>query len=372
MSDQLQIALLAGGWSIVVALIGLSLLWWGRRRSLRVLVPGVVVVAVAAALAGVYGAARAMFVSPHDFTVMAWVLCIAGVITCLCAAVVGWAFSRWSRSLQQAVGSFAETGQFEALRDMPAELDGISRELASASIRLGLAREREERLEGSRRELISWVSHDLRSPLAGIRAMAESLEDGIAEDPDRYHRQIRAEVDRLALMVDDLFELSRINAGSFHVNREPVSLSDLVSEALASAEPMARTRGVGIDGVVDDGLQLQADPGGISRVLSNLVTNAIRHTEVGGAVHIHATSRDSSIELSVADGCGGMPDHELERVFDMAWQRSRARTPTQATAFSSGAGLGLAIVRGIIDAHGGTISVTNAPPGCRFLVRLPG
>ena len=131
-------------------------------------------------------------------------------------------------------------GSFVGARRGPSELQALSAELARTSRRLEESRLREARLEGSRRELVSWVSHDLRTPLAGMRAMAEALEDGMVEDPARYHRQIRAEVDRMVRMVDDLFELSRIHAGVLTLSPETVALGDLVSEAIAGADPMAR------------------------------------------------------------------------------------------------------------------------------------
>src|SRR5207253_6633093 len=118
-----------------------------------------------------------------------------------------------------------------------AELDGLRRELTTTADRLAESRERERALERSRRELVAWVSHDLRTPLAGLRAMAEALEDGVATDPARYHHRIRVEADRLAALVDDLFELSRIQAGALRLTLERVPVADVVSDALASAQP---------------------------------------------------------------------------------------------------------------------------------------
>ncbi len=143
----------------------------------------------------------------------------------------------------------------------PSELQALSAELARTSERLAESRQRETRLEESRRELVAWVSHDLRTPLAGMRAMTEALEDGLAVDPARYHRQIRAEVDRMVRMVDDLFELSRIHAGVLRISPETVMLGDLVSEAIAGADPMARARGVRLGGSVEDGVEVTARRG---------------------------------------------------------------------------------------------------------------
>ena len=183
----------------------------------------------------------------------------------------------------------------------PREFQALSAELATANRRLAESRARESRLEASRRELVSWVSHDLRTPLAGMRAMSEALEDGLAPDPARYHRQITAEVDRMARMVDDLFELSRVQAGSLRIATELVPVGDLVSEAIAGADPVARAHGIRLDGVVEAGLQVTADPAAMSRILDNLIMNGIRHTPCDGLVEIHARAVTGGVELSVTD-----------------------------------------------------------------------
>lgn len=136
----------------------------------------------------------------------------------------------------------------------------------------------ESNLEASRYELISWVSHDLRGPLASIRAMSEALEDGMVGEPDRYHRQIRLEVDRMVRMVDDLSQLAGIHAGNLKLKLDEVTLSDIVSDAIASAKPVAHARGVDLAGSVGEGIQVVADPAALSKVFGNLLMNAIRHT----------------------------------------------------------------------------------------------
>jgi signal transduction histidine kinase len=203
--------------------------------------------------------------------------------------------------------------------------------------------------------------------------MTEALEDGLADDPPRYHRQIRAEVDRMVRLVDDLFELSRIHAGVLRLSLQPVALGDVVSEVIASADPVARASHVRLGGFVEEGLLVQADPAGLSRVVSNLVVNAIRHTPADGVVEVRGRVVPEGVELSVTDGCGGLSDDDLERVFDVAWQGSSARTPHPEAGLlgGAGAGLGLAIVKGIVEAHEGMVAVANHAPGCRFLVRLP-
>jgi signal transduction histidine kinase len=370
-SDQVQIVLIAAGWAGGAGVVGLAVVWLFRRRSVRWLTGAVAVVAVVATLAGMVGTANAMFLSGHDFNVVLLVSLVAGLVAMAAGAAVGTAMSGWSQALQDEARRFGESGEFVSGNRGPVEFQGLSDELARTSRKLQESRAREARLEDSRRELVAWVSHDLRTPLAGLRAMTEALEDGIADDPSRYHRQIRAEVDRMVRMVDDLFELSRIHAGNLRLSLEPVVLGDLVSEAIASADPVARAHGVRLGGGVDDGLEVVADAAELSRVVGNLLMNAIRHTPADGVVEVVARSGPDGVELSVSDGCGGLSEEDMARAFDVAWQGSRARTPDVAGVFGSGAGLGLAIVKGIVEAHHGKVSVANQTAGCRFLVHLP-
>jgi len=367
--DEVEIVLIAVGWSAAAGLVGLAAGWLMRSRSLRWLPPLVALAAVAAVVAGVVGTARAMFLSAHDFEVVLWVCAVAGSVAVAFAMALGTGLVRSSRQLRDDARRFGEVGEFSGSGQGPAEFQQLSEELTRTSDRLAEARDREVRLEESRRELVSWVSHDLRTPLAGLRAMTEALEDGLAEDPDRYHRQMRGEVDRMVRMVDDLFELSRIHAGVLPMTLESVAVGDLVSEALAGAEPVARAGGVRLGGSVEDGLVVRADPAGLTRVVANLVSNAIRHTPVDGTVRIVGRALPDGVELSVTDGCGGIDGHDLPRVFDVAWRGEQARPPAPGTA---GAGLGLAIVKGIVEAHRGRVSVDNRETGCRFEVVLPG
>jgi signal transduction histidine kinase len=231
-----------------------------------------------------------------------------------------------------------------------------------------MSRARERALEQSRRQLVAWVSHDLRTPLAGLRAMAEALEDGLAADPPRYHKQMRVDAERLATMVDDLFELSRIHAGTLHLSTDEIALDDLVSDVLASTEALARERGVWLGGRAAGRPIVHADSRELSRALMNLLNNAIRHTPPGGRVHVETRREGRHALLTVADGCGGIPEADLAHVFELAWRGTDARSPTP----DSGAGLGLAIVRGVAEAHRGSVSVVNTEGGCCFEIRLPG
>jgi signal transduction histidine kinase len=373
-ADQLQILLVAALCAVGVGVLGLGVAWAIRHSSFFWQLAVVAGVAIGSVLAGLVAIARLMFISDHDRSVVMWVAAMSGVVALLVAAALGGAVARWSAALRQDARRLDTHGSYVAARRGPSELQALSAELERTSRRLEESRLREARLEDSRRELVSWVSHDLRTPLAGMRAMAEALEDGMVEDPARYHRQIRAEVDRMVRMVDDLFELSRIHAGVLTLSPETVALTDVVSEAIAGADPMARARSVRLGGSVEQGLAVTADPVGLSRVMTNLVMNAVRHTAADGTVEVHGRAVPDGVELSVSDQCGGISDADMERVFDLAWRGGPARTPDRGDELAGvgGAGLGLAIVKGIVEAHRGLVRVENvADVGCRFLVRLP-
>ncbi|MFJ4784816.1 sensor histidine kinase [Streptomyces sp. NPDC088794] len=366
MRDTMLIALFAFLGAAAAGLLGAGVLLLIRRRSVVAHLAVVAAVAVAAMLAGTLAVAQAMFLSSHDLSVVTTVVAMATVVSLATALLLGrWVVGR-SRALALAARSFGDGGDFTTPEGAAtAELADLSRELESTSTRLAESRERERALESSRRELVAWISHDLRTPLAGLRAMSEALEDGVADDPDRYLRQIRTEVERLNDMVGDLFELSRIHAGALALSPSRISLFDLVGDALAGADALASEHGVRLIGGRVEPVPVEVDGKEMSRVLGNLLINAIRRTPADGTVAVAAERSPEGVVLSVTDGCGGIPEEDLPRVFDTGWRGTHARTPP------AGAGLGLAIVRGIVEAHQGRATVRNIPGGCRFEVTLP-
>jgi signal transduction histidine kinase len=226
-------------------------------------------------------------------------------------------------------------------------------------------------LEQGRRELVAFMSHDLRTPLAGLRALAEGLEDGVIDDQDSALRQIRQTVERMNALVNDLFELSRLKAGQVKLGltRSPVSMAEVAYDVVGEAREHARRRHVDLVlDVADNGdrLAVLGNADEITRALSNLVGNAVRHTRDYGQVLVSARRASGGMaRLTVTDGCGGIKDDDLVRVFEIGWRGEPERTST------AGAGLGLAIARGVIESHAGSISVSNVTGGCCFDVELP-
>lgn len=371
-ADTVALLGLAGGGAIAAGVVGSLVLRSMRAASLRAQAVAVALVAVLGTLVGVVLAAGSMFVSSHDLGALLVVLVASATVAVLMAARFGSRIGTASRDLEELTRRLGD-GDLILVGDVPIadELRRVADELRNASERLDEARTRERSMERARRELIAWVSHDLRTPLAGIRAMVEAIEDGVVDDPAdvrRYHDTIRTETDRLARLVDDLFELSRIEAGALDVRLERVRLGDVVSEAVAGAAPLASARSIelrGRDGDPDPAVEVA--PHELVRVVRNLLDNAVRHTPHGGVVEVCVDVLDGQVRLSVQDGCGGIPEDDLPRVFDLAFRGDAARTG----ASDRGGGLGLAIARGLVDAQRGSISVANTGPGCRFTVELP-
>jgi signal transduction histidine kinase len=335
LAHALHILPVALALTLPVTIAAVLLLYWLRGKSLATSMTVLVLVPVAGLLAGVLGVSGFMFTT--TLTTMLLVCLLVAVVTVPAAVLLG-------------------------------------RNLARRSVWEREARERERAAEASRRELVAWISHDLRTPLAGIQAMAEALADGVVARPGEvsgYAHRISGETRRLSGMVDDLFELSRITAGALRLTLSEVALQDVVSDALAGQGPVASGKRVQLVANASVWPIVQGSDPELARVVRNLVSNAIRHTPSDGTVAVRLGVEGTDAVLSVDDSCGGIPEHELDRVFDVAFRGSAARTPAPKGDEPVGAGLGLAIAKGLVEAHRGRISARNHGPGCRFEVRLP-
>ncbi len=363
-------AVAALGIGIVVAL-GMLLDHQLRRRGSGVAKQAALggAATATAALAGVFAATLLMMPTAHELaSVLALLPLCAGA-----GVAYGVASARRTTADLEALAATArrlEAGDLtvRATAGGSAEVAEVAEALSAAAARLGEAFDRERAMEASRRDLVAWASHDLRTPLASLRATAEAIADDLVEDPAgrrRYLDSLLAQVDRLANLVDDLFELSQIEAGALVLNFEPTHLPSLVAEVLEVFEPDAVARGVRLDAVLPGSFPLvPAGRDQMGRVLANLVANGVRHTPPGGSVLVAVESRADAVVVRVRDGCGGIPAEDLSRVFERLWRGDPARS-------TIGAGLGLAIARGLVEAHRGRIEVRNIAGGCEFTVELP-
>ncbi|TCC62945.1 HAMP domain-containing histidine kinase [Kribbella pittospori] len=374
--DMVTILALTTLWTLVVAAIGGAILWQFRRRSLRITMIVAALAPMAAALAAVLQSVRAMFISEHDSWVVLWTLAFAALLGLGMSVLLGQWISTGSREVGRRLRHLGTSYEpSEVVRGaVPAELAALTEELELTRRKLAASNERERALESSRRELVAFMSHDLRTPLAGLRAVSEGLEDGVVDDVPGALRQMRSTVDRMTGLVDDLFELSRLSAAPLPRRRSAVSLRELAEDVAGENGEHARASGVRLAVSTpggDDRLAVQGDPDELTRAVTNLVGNAIRHTEPGGTVTLTVDREaDGRVRLAVTDACGGIPTDDLERVFDVGWRGDEQRTPANA-AGSSGGGLGLAIARGVVESHDGTIGVTNIAGGCAFQIDLP-
>jgi signal transduction histidine kinase len=371
--DTVTILGLTTLWTLVVAAIGAAILWQFRRRSLRTAMIVAALVPMAAALAAVLQSVRAMFISSHDSWVVLWTLVFSALLGVALSVVIGHWVTVGSRDVGRRLrhlGTSYDAPAAASTGTVPAELAALTDELEMTRMKLAASHERERALEDSRRELVAFMSHDLRTPLAGLRAVSEGLEDGVIDDVPGALRQMRATVDRMTGLVEDLFELSRLSSAPAPRRRMAVSLRELAEDVAGESGEHARVSGVRL--VVstptdDDRLAVQGDPDELTRAVTNLVDNAIRHTKPEEAVTVAVDrSADGDVTLAVSDACGGIPAEDLDRVFDIGWRGDAGRTPADG-----GAGLGLAIARGIVESHDGTIAVSNVPGGCAFRIDLP-
>jgi signal transduction histidine kinase len=234
--------------------------------------------------------------------------------------------------------------------------------------RLAMEERSRREIEAARRQLVAAASHDLRTPLASLRLLVESIDDGVVSGAtrDRYLGEIRTHVGILSDLVDDLFELSRIEAGDISWTMRQVELGDLIGDTVAAMRAPAEQRGVQIATELPPGHVLaQANAEKVQRVLFNLIQNAIRHTPADGSVTVRARQQGSDVEVEVADDGEGIPAGDDERVFEAFYRGDLARG-------EDGAGLGLAISRAIVEAHGGRIWLEDGAPGTRVHFTLRG
>lgn len=327
--------------------------------------------ALLSVVASTIAVAAEMYLAGHDVLVLGWVIGISAALSMAATWVVTGRSARTSAAALIAGTRRIGAGDvIDPVTTGSRELDAVSAELADTSAKLADARAQIAELDAARRQFFAWISHDLRTPLAGMGAMAEALEAGTAPDPAAYVRVIRSKVETVNQMVGDLFELSKLQTGTLELHPEPVVLLDLVSDAVADVQALAAVRGITIaqDGV--DRHLIWADPRELTRAIGNLLANSLRHAPDDSTVLIRAdTVGDAQLVLSVIDQGPGVAAENLGRMFDVGWRADPARS--HGPASGTGAGLGLAIVRGIVEAHGGSVSARHTAAGFQLDLLLP-
>jgi signal transduction histidine kinase len=344
-----------------------------KAPSLRLTLLGTYGLASVLTFLNVWITARLMFVSPHDLQLATVLLLFASGIAMVLGYFLAAAIAARITQLDRAAREI-EAGNLAARVPVSGrdEIAALAETFNRMAARLEETDLKQRQLEALRRELVAWAGHDLRTPLASIRGIVEALADDIVEDPEtrqRYLHTARRDIQNLSALIDDLFEMAQLDAGGLKLERMPASLTDLISDTLESFNQLAANAGVQLDGSVAPGVDpVLMDVQRIGRVLNNLVSNAIRHTRAGGLVSLMASRSDGGVRVEVLDSGEGIPPDALPQVFDRFY-----RGDTSRNRATGGAGLGLAIARGIVEAHGGKIGVESAPgAGSRFYFTLPG
>jgi signal transduction histidine kinase len=305
--------------------------------------------------------ARLMFASEHDLLLATVLLLFAGGIAVVLGSFFTSTLIERIKRLEKAAKSI-ESGNLSSRAEIPGndELAMLAKSFNQMAQKIQSADQKQKELESLRRDLVAWAGHDLRTPLSSIRVLVEALSDGLVTDPvviTNYLAQTRKHVDNLSLLIDDLFQISQLDAGGIPLTLEPSSLSDLISDTLESFSGIANQKGIILSGSADKDVDpINIDVLWLGRAINNLVSNAIRHTPAGGSVTLCAKREGGYISVSVRDTGEGILSEDISHVFERFYRGEKSRNRS-----GGGAGLGLAIAKGIIEAHGGDIFVESEP-----------
>ena len=329
-----------------------------------------VAIAVAPVLLALVVIALLMVISGHDAILVSAIVLAAGVVAVVAAKLLADGILRDVRAIRDGLGA-VRAGAREvwietAARDELAELAVAANAMIS---RLRTEERARDQSDGARRDLVAAVSHDLRTPITSLRLLVEAVADDIVDEELRggYLERMRTHIDALSALIDDLFELSRLEAGDIGWSLERVPLGDLVGETVEAMRVQAEVKGVAVTADVPEALApARANPEKLQRVLFNLIQNAIRHTPADGSVVVRAEPVADGIEVEVADSGDGITAQERDRVFTPFY-----RGGADAARTNAGAGLGLAVSRAIVEAHGGRIWLAETAVGTRVRFSLP-
>jgi signal transduction histidine kinase len=330
----------------------------------------VVAVGVAPVLAALILVSLLMILSDHEAVVVAAIVLGAGIVAVAGARLLAGGIMHDVESIRDgllAVGRGKRDIHIEtAARDELAELAAAANTMIADLQAEEAARDHSDL---ARRDLVAAVSHDLRTPITSLRLLADAVGDDVVADGEMrrgYLDRMRVHIDALSALIDDLFELSRLEAGDISWSLERVPLRELVCETVEAMRTQAEAKGVAVVSDVSGELRpARANPEKLQRVLFNLIQNAIRHTPADGSVVVRAEPGEQGIEVEIADSGDGIAPAEREHVFTAFY-----RGGVNASRTGDGAGLGLAVSRAIVEAHGGRIWLADSSVGTRVRFSL--
>ena len=345
--------------------------WMNRSPNIRIALLGSYALASLLTVLNVWLTARLMFTDNHDLLLGTVLLIFAGAIAMALGYLLSSSFLDRIQSLDQAAKKIARGNLSTRItvegRDELADLAQTFNQMAS---QLQEAAEKRKQLESLRKELIAWIGHDLQTPLASVSAIIEALADDVVEDSEtekRYFITAKKNIASLSHLIDDMFQMAQIDAGGLALNYESVVISDLISDSLESFTELAKRKEITLHGSVTPELgMVQMDVQRINRVLNNLIDNALRHTPSGGVVEVRSYTSDKDVIVEVIDDGEEIAKEDLPQIFDLFYRGELSRRNS-----SAGAGLGLAISKGIIEAHGGKIEVHSHPGQTIFSFTIP-
>lgn len=345
--------------------------WMNRSPNIRTALLGSYALASLLTFINVWLTARLMFTDQHDLLLGTVLLIFAGAIAMALGYLLSSSLLDRIQSIDRAARKIASGNLSSRVpiegRDELADLAQTFNHMAS---QLEDAADQRKELEKLRKELIAWIGHDLQTPLTSISAIIEALADGMVPDDEtkqRYYETAKKNISALSHLIDDMFQLAQIDAGGLTLNYEFVSLSDLISDCLESYTEIAKEKEIELRGSISPGVgEVEIDARRINRVLNNLIDNALHHAQDGGYVEVIASQSVQEIIVVVEDNGAGIASADLPFIFDQYYRGSKSQSDGTRRA-----GLGLAISKGIIDAHGGDISVTSQPGQTRFSFNIP-
>jgi len=375
LNDLRLMATFLGITALVSALVGYGaykLGWLNLSPTLRWSLLGGYALSSLLTFFNVWFSAQMMFASQHDLLLAIVLLIFASGMAMVLGYFLSSTITNRIYTLKDAAEKLA-AGNLQTRVPINGhdEVAALANTFNQMAEQLEAADKKQRELEHLRADLIAWVGHDLQTPLASMRAILEALEDGVVDDPQtvkRYLNTAQRDVHTLSALIDDLFQMAQLDTGGIPLDCAESSLSDLISDTLESFSELALRQGVKLEGSVDPNVDpVMIDTQRIGRVLNNLIGNALRHTPIEGSVNVHARRTASGVEVSVTDTGEGINAEDLPHVFESFYRGEKSRSRS-----TGGAGLGLAISRGIVQAHGGEIKVqSEAGLGSQFTFSLP-
>jgi signal transduction histidine kinase len=375
LNDLRLMAMFLGITALVSALVGYGaykLGWLNLSPTLRWSLLGGYALSSLLTFFNVWFSAQMMFASQHDLLLAIVLLIFASGMAMVLGYFLSSAITNRINTLKGAAEKLAEGNlQTRVPANGRDEVSALARTFNQMAEQLEAVDKKQRELERLRADLIAWVGHDLQTPLASMRAILEALEDGVVDDPQtvkRYLNTTQRNVRSLSVLIDDLFQMAQLDTGGMPLDRAESSLSDLLSDTLESFSELAQRQGVNLTGSVAAEVDpVTMDTQRIGRVLNNLIGNALRHTPALGRVEVHARRTTLGVEVSVSDTGDGIRAEDLPYLFDSFYRGDKSRSRS-----TGGAGLGLAISKGIVQAHGGEIKVrSEAGRGSQFTFTLP-